>query len=390
MANSSTLSSQSRVAPRRQTPKAGGGIKIRQASFADYDQIASLQAANHLEFESREEWMHLWLENPAYKRCGGEWPIGWVLEAKDGKITGTISNLPRAYSFCGRDLTAAAGRGWAVYKDYRGYSLLLLGRLLSQPKVDLYLSTSAGGASAAACARLHWSRAPVGRWDTRGFWITNYGGFARSCLRIASVPAAKLLGCVIAPPMSVTDKLLRMSSRPLRGEFDLRFCGGFDDRFDGFWEELKAKKPHRLLAVRSRDVLNWQFKYAMMRDRLWILTACDGERLLGYGVFKRWDKPAFGLKRVRIIDFQSLTDDKRLSSAMLSCVLKRCRDERIHVLEDLGCWFESPSILDQPAPHHRNLTDWSYFYKTHDQVLGKALEEPSCWYPTSFDGDSSL
>ena len=362
-------------------------LSIREAVFADYEQIAAVEAANKLECETRERWVRLWTENPAYRKLAGEWPIGWVLDTKDGGIAGTISNIPLACAFRGKEWIAAVGRGWAVEARRRGFALLLLGKFARQPGVDLFLSTTATGASAAAFERLHWRRPPVGQWDTSGFWIASYGGLMASCLPM--VPGGKWLSRVFAPPLAGADSVIRRMRGSSRRDPDLSFASGFDDRFDEFWEEMKSREPETLLAVRSRDALQWQFECALADNRAWILAAYRGRKLLAYGIFERRDNAALGLKRVRIIDFQASEDRRGFSEALLARALERCRREGIHVLENVGCWFEGERCLGRPAPFHHKLASWSYFYKSNPVGLGQALENTACWHPTSLEGDAS-
>ena len=53
--------------------------RIRLAQFDDYEQIAAVEARHGLTVKSREQWLDLWLENPAYRELPA-WPIGWVIE----------------------------------------------------------------------------------------------------------------------------------------------------------------------------------------------------------------------------------------------------------------------------------------------------------------------
>src|SRR5689334_2027970 len=109
--------------------------RIRQASFDDYEEIAALGAANGLSTKSREQWLHIWLENPAYQELKG-WPIGWVLEAEDEGIVGALENVPCLYRFGGRTFVGAFGRGWAVDRRYRAFGVLLVASQLRQANVD--------------------------------------------------------------------------------------------------------------------------------------------------------------------------------------------------------------------------------------------------------------
>lgn len=358
---------------------------IRPARFEDYPQIDSVLRGNGLPGYSRDAWLHLWLNNPAYNAAGEDWNIGWVLETGSGELAGTIGAVPFAYEFRGKRLLAAACVAWAVNPAYRALALSLLCRLSSQPNLDFLLSTTTGPSAVAALAARNFSRPAVGRWDSCGFWITNYSGFAQRWL--ASHATASRL---VAPALSAADTLSRAMNHR-RAPAGLTFSTVFDERFDAFWEELRVRKTHVLLPVRSRAVLEWHFKNAQRENRLWVLTAAGARgNLLAYAVFERRDNRETGLKRIRIADCQLLAPNNSLCAALLSCALDRCRAEGIHVLEDCGCWFEGPRYLDQPAPCHRPLPSWSYFSKPLRQGLGAVLEDASCWDPTAFDGDASL
>ena len=42
------------------------------------------------------------------------------------------------------------------------------------------------------------------------------------------------------------------------------------------------------MATRSRALLQWHFKYAMARDKIWIVTAGES-RISAYAIFSRED-----------------------------------------------------------------------------------------------------
>src|SRR5262245_22421281 len=91
--------------------------RLRAARFQDYQQIALLEARHGLGTlaeKSYERWMHLWKGNPAYRERQSDWTIGWVLEAENGRIVGSMTNVPLLYEFQGKRVLAASGRSWAV------------------------------------------------------------------------------------------------------------------------------------------------------------------------------------------------------------------------------------------------------------------------------------
>ena len=149
---------------------------------------------------------------------------------------------------------------------------------------------------------------------------------------------------------------------------DVQVCSNFDERFDTFWEELKRAYPERFLATRSREVLQWHFKYALARDKVWIVTAGDS-RINAYAIFSREDN-AVGSTRVRLADFQSLSPDSETLIPMLAWAFRRCQEEGIHMLEAFGFRPEKQQVIDSLRPYRRRLASWYYFYRARDKALG--------------------
>src|SRR5579862_4331958 len=114
--------------------RGAAAVRLRVAEFDDYAKIADLQRRNGLASRGLESWRALWNGNPAYR--AGE-PIGWILENERGEAGGYIGNLPLEYELDGRVIRAATPYSWAVDAAHRGYSLLLLDRLVKQPGIDL-------------------------------------------------------------------------------------------------------------------------------------------------------------------------------------------------------------------------------------------------------------
>jgi len=69
-------------------PRSSKSPRLREVRFEDYLQMAALTAKFHLQTESYPGWMHLWTNNPAYREIKDRFPIGWVLENADGKVSG--------------------------------------------------------------------------------------------------------------------------------------------------------------------------------------------------------------------------------------------------------------------------------------------------------------
>jgi len=374
--------------PRLPEPTRGPGpIKLREAVLADHAQIARLEARFGLTPKDYEAWSHLWLGNPLYPTLRADWSIGWVLEADGGRIVGSMANIPLPYEFDGRPLLAASGRHWVAEPAYRGAALMLLDRVINQPGVDLYINNTVTAASEAAVTAFDCARVPVGQWDRSGRWFTHRRRYYETRLRHRRWPLAGPLSYALSVPASFKDWL---RTKPLGGaDVKVSGCAGFDDRFDEFWTALKARAAHRLLAVRSREVLHWHYRHALLNGDAWIAVIPDGARLAAYATFQRDARPAWGT-RMRLVDFQSRDGGAALLRPLIGWALRKCRQSGIHVLEVVGRWLGAGEPLEKAAPQPRALPAWKFVYRANAPALAVSLGRPEAWDPSMYDGDASL
>ena len=365
-------------------------VQLREASLEDYAQIAELESRCGLREKNLEQWKHLWVNNPAYSQLAKNWPVGWVLEDLDRKIVGYIGNIPLTYEFQGKKLLAATSHAWVVDPPYRSYSILLLDYFFAQTNVDLYLTTSLNNEASEGFRFFGPSPVPVGDWNRSRFWVTNHAGFLASFLEAKRVSFAGPLSYLLSVPLFLKDQFTRRLFGKSGAQTSVQSCAGFDERFDAFWEGLRRDRSHILMGTRTREVLDWHFKYSLSQNRSWIFYLANGPKLVAYSIFYRQDNAKFGLKRVRLADFQTLSNDNLLLLPMLSCALDRCRRNGIHMLEIMGLCPEKTQFIARLAPYQRKLPSWFSFYKTNNPRLAEYLKDPKIWDLSWFDGDSSL
>jgi hypothetical protein len=375
------------VAASRQLPR------IRPAALEDYSQIAALGSRYGLDWKKFDSWKDLWLANPVYRQLP-DWPLGWVLENEDRRISGFIGNIPQSYSLGDRTLLAAASHALVVDLPYRSHSLSLISRFYAQKNVDLFLSTTSNAQASKAYAIFGARRVPLGTWDSSAYWVLDHRRFAATALAMKNVRLANPLSYIIGPALYLKDLFLGTLGHAHRGASgpEIAECSSFDQRFETFWEDLRTCRSSVLLAARSRETLQWHFKAALADNQGWILTVNKGDRLRAYSVFFRQDSVRFGLERVRLADFQCLDEDHgdELLKQMISYAATLCRREHVSMLETIGLPLEKQRVIDSLRPHRRELPCWLYFYKTNDKYLAQELARPEVWDASYFDGDSSL
>jgi hypothetical protein len=382
-ANSSSVSMEN-------THSSARSLSIREASFEDYPKIVALESKYGLETKSYEEWTHLWSNNAAYRQYEKALPIGWVLTDENQNIVGYLGNIPLFYELEGRTLLASVAHAWVTDARYRSYSIMLLERYFSQKVVDLFLNATVGPLASDSFAVFKPLPAPAGAWDRSAFWITNYQGFVEGWLATKAFPLSKPLSYVLSAGLFVKDTFARRQVRKHDTGIEVEPCADVDGRFDIFWDALRKTKSHILMAVRTREMLEWHFKYALRKNKAWIVTVSKGSDLTAYGIFRRHDSPRFGLRRMRLVDFQTLDGNTAILIPMLAWAIKRCRREGIDMLECIGFRTDIENVISKIAPHERKLPSWLYFYKARDKSLAEILIHPNVWNPSQFDGDASL
>jgi len=366
--------------------------RVRELTLEDYPRVAELECRYGLGLKSYEQWSHIWLNNPVYHELRHNWPLGWVLEIEENQLVGAHGNIPLLYEFNGRRLLAAQGRALVVDSRYRGYSLQLLGAFFDQSNVELCLDTTASPESARADDVLGALRVPIGTWDSDAFWITNYSAFVLGWLgkriprRMSAV--ARPVSYPLSAGLFLRDRLTKPRPGRILDGMSVASCAAFDDRFDEFWEQLRKQNPGKLLAVRTRKILEWHFAYALRQQRLWIWTVTKDSRPVAYAIFLKVENPDSSVTRVALVDFQSL-GEASLLQPMLAEALEQCRREGIHVLENTGLAYEQSGI-NKLAPYRRSRAWWIYFYRSKDRELSEQLSCPEVWNPSLYDGDASI
>jgi len=362
---------------------------IREAVFADYPQISSLESRYGLNPRTFEEWSHLWTGNPVL-RGRPNWKIGWVIETGDAEIVGHIANVPTACEFQGRRLLAASGRGLVVDERYRSYAFPLFSQFFNHNEADLILNTTVNSHGLHLHELFHCERVPTGAWNEAVFWITDYGNFAAKLAATKSLPLPNLWSVPLSALLSVKDAFHTKPTQALPSGYELNVLNHFDDSFDGFWEQLRQRQNGSLLSVRSSETLNWHFEFPLKQKSAWIVTITNKSQLVAYAIFLRQDNHETALKRMRLVDFQTLEDGAELLVPMLSVALQKSLAQGLHMLEAIGFSGETRRVLSQTAPHRRELPCWLYFYRAKDKHLARSLQDPAVWNPSPFDGDGSL
>ena len=236
--------------------KATQSPKLRKASFEDYPRIVALQVANGLQTKTYEEWKHLWINNPAYAEFQASCQSDGCLKVGTSKLSDTSVTSPCFTNWRG-ETPASVAHSWAVDTRYRGYSLWLVDRYFSQKTVELFLNATVGAVAAESFAAFESLPVPAGEWDRSAFWITHYQGFRASWLAMKAFPLAKAFSYGLSVGPFIKDTLVKIQSSQRESGVELECCIELMVGSTFFGRALRKANPHVLLAVRTRQMLEW-------------------------------------------------------------------------------------------------------------------------------------
>jgi len=349
--------------------------KVREASFEDLPAAARLAERYGMSLRDEPYWELLWKRNPAAEASGR---VGWLIEQDDGGVGGFLGSIPLSFELDGAPIPAAAATTFVVDDASRNLSLLLAKAFFAQKGPELLLVTTSNEAAGKLYAAFRAKRMPEASYGRPLFWVCNWRGFLAASMR-------KLGWGALAPLTAPLGLAADLCARPARAGA-ARLLDGFDTRFDAFWQELRARRPERLLGVRDLRHLSWRFERASAEGRMRLLALEDGGRLLGYAVLLRQDNESVGLRRMVLTDLQLLDELPEPVADLIAAARALCRRERIHVLEAVGFACAKRRALEGLSPLRRRFPSWPYFYKTSNP----ALDDARVWDPCFFDGDSGL
>lgn len=365
-------------------------LTLREAKFEDEKGVQALSHRNGLLGEQSElAWQWFWLENPF---CPEGWPLGWVLEA-DNEIVGFIGNIPRSYSYRGRQLTIGAAHSFAVDAGFRSSTFQLLAAFFSRNPADVFLFSSANELAGPLFRVAGAKMLPQEEYNHSLFWVISGTDFISSALRKKGhgKDISIMIGGFLGPFFAAERVLKRRWRLHRHTEVQLLQSSEVSSEFDTFWESLTTERPDCFLARRDRNAIRWQFGHPAASHRQpIILCSRIGGRLKGYAALTRWDSPALGLKRMMVTDLIALNNDQDVIKDLVAAAYGYARDEGVHVLQMMGFLSFIRTTIEAFKPIKQRYAVWPFWYFTKDADLAADLAHPETWYASMMDGDSTL
>ncbi|MCK4782146.1 MAG: hypothetical protein KAV87_00235 [Desulfobacteraceae bacterium] len=363
---------------------------LREAKFEDERAVQVLCHRNGLDGEQSEfAWQQLWSDNPFYRK---DWPLGWVLEANK-EIVGYIGNVPRSYSYGGKQLIVGAARAFVVDVDFRSNSLQLLATFFSRNPADVFLFSSANELAAPLYRIAGAKMLPQENYNLSLIWVVSGIDFVSSVLRKKGYGEniAKIAGRIMGPSFAIESTVKQRWKLYSNHNVELLHPSEISSEFVTFWEALVNEKSDCFIARRDGASLKWQFGHpaAAYRQPIILCSTTNGG-LRGYAILTRWDSPAFGLKRIMVTDLIVLDNDEDVIRDLVAAAFRRARDERVHMLQMMGFPPLIRKIIEVFRPIKQRSPSHSFLYFAKDADVAAGLARPEAWYASVMDGDTTI
>ena len=379
-------------------------LQVRELQLDDYLAMADVYRRNRLmepidpppvqpeQDPYYERWRHLWIGNPAIDPLDSRWPKGWVLEAKDGNIVGSILNIPFRYRLGADTLLCAGSGGWAVDTEYRADSLRLLNHFVRQ-EVDLLVTTSPSGVARKIFSMYKFRTHPLPSYDTKLIFVLRYNKYMAEALpRHPRIFYNRLLRPVLSQLYFLRDFYAgrgRFSwRRPGKGVFDVEPVDSFDERFDALWMLTLAAHPDRLLLERDSKSLTWHFGFALKAQEARAYLLMKSGQPKGYAIFRYRTRNR--IKRAILADLQIVPGSEASLSSLFEAAAHDFDADKVALLEVTGFSDFKRDLIESFKPYRKPMMPQSYLYRLKRRELQPILDQAQTWDPCLIEGDATL
>ena len=219
------------------------------------------------------------------------------------------------------------------------------------------------------------------------YWVLDYPNFIKSVIKKKLKIFVGPIIFLLAPILKLYDFIVQRNKSfyPKKNTIELK---SFDQKFDVFWNNLP--KNNKFLAERDSASLKWRFDRAINKKKISVLALYDQNNLTGYIIIMRSDNNDIGLKRMQIIDIQTLSNDKENLNDLIVNAIMFARKQGVHILELVGFDDNVRHQASESNPYIRMLSHSPFFYKLTNKELKNAFSEKIEWNVSLYDGDGSL
>ena len=365
-------------------------IIVRDAVLDDESEVQNLCFRNGLKREkSKNAWGWIWGKNRFYN---SDWTLGWVLET-DEKIVGFIGNIPRCYTFKGKELLAGVARAFVVDEKYRSHSLKLIAKFFKQANADVLIFSSANQDAATIYSFAGADKIPQSDYNKDLFWIISPIAFIFSLLRKKGVSSkiSSLISWLIGPLLLIEKKLRNRWKSIKSHKIEIITLDKLAVDINQLWSYTQRTNPEKLLALRDREAIEWQFinQSAIQRKPI-VFAIYMHEKLYGYVIAMQKHSPEVALKRIVITDIMVRDNDHALINDLVKAVYFYAEENKMAMVQLTGFPKDIRLALNKLHPFKHSVVHDRFLYFTKRSDLKSDLAQEKIWYASTFDGDSSI
>jgi hypothetical protein len=360
-------------------------VKLRIATYEDYDQIRDLHLKNDIKILKENNWINFWKQNPLLKKFDNNYPIGWVLTEKE-KIVGYLGNIVKEYYHLNKLFIVACSHAWIVDKKYKLESLTLINIFFSQKNIDVFITTTPNKTAEKLFLRYGAKVIPLKNYNENLFLILNTEKFVDSFTKYKKLLSNKILKLLILNlfKITMTNKINFWKKFIQKRKINLHYT--FDKSFEYFWNEYKNKND-KFIQSKSPNWLNWHIDN--LKDA-WVISISENDKIKGYALCSQRNNETYDLKRISIIDVVTIGDDVDIYPSLIKGCIEESYKRGYHVIDMIGTGRKKKKMFANFKTFKRTVPNFLFYYYSKDLALSNLLVNEIKWDPTLLDGDSFL
>ena len=360
-------------------------MKLRTATYSDYNQIKELHNKNDIKILEEYEWVNFWKKNPLIKQNDESYPIGWVL-IEQGKIVGYLGNIVKEFLYKKKIIIVACSHAWIVETKYKLESLTLINIYFAQKNIDVFITTTPNKTAEKLFLRYGAKKIPIKNYNENLFQILNVDKFMESFLRYKKIPTNKFFRFIIVSFFKIIffNKLNFWKKYIQKNELKIhKYC---DSSFGFFWEKYKSKNTKFVLS-KSLSWLDWHTNY--LKD-VFFISISENNQIKGYALCCKRNNDKYDLRRISILDIITIEDKKEIYLSLIKECIKESQKRGYHIIDMIGTNDTKKKMFSNFKTFKRKTSNFLFYYYSNDPELLNILVNDKVWDPSLLDGDSFL
>lgn len=368
-------------------------VIIRPLQENDLEPVSKLFICQGMRPLDKTRWQLLFIDNPAMAEHPQHTP-GWLIQSGQN-IVGAFLNIPLLAWMNQEKINICTMASFCVMPDFRHHSLELAVEFFEQEGTRLLIDTTASEAVAKIFELFKGHPMPQSTFIHVDYWVIRDKPFLNSALQIMNWPKtmAVIASSLLLFPFKIYKAIRQPYATCLKHsfvQFNKDTIGTHQQAYQQFWNKVQSTHKE-LLHDRCVETLMWHLEVGGHKEHTECFLGFNGEIVETLLILGQDRIEEVGLSRLKIVDLITLNQEPQSIVHTLNFARTRALERNADILEFYGGVPATRNNDSGSKAFHRTLENNPYCFAFPEELEPiPELNHAKAWYPTLYDGDSSL